>query len=270
MNDLQSVLARKPLGLVFDIDGTLSPIVSVPAEARLYPGTLDLLRQAAVYAQVAILTGRGIEDGAAMVNLEGLTYIGSHGNEWSDGLPTTHPVTVSAEAVQHREAVSQLLDLAERNLGQLPGLLIERKRVGGAIHYRQTADQERTRQLLLEMLSEPARERQLLLREGKKVIEIKSASAMDKGRALRRLAEQWKLQGLLFAGDDRTDLDAVQELALLQQTGIAAVAIAVQHPDTPAGLLEQADLVVQGVPGMIQLLGTLVADLRRLAAGASN
>ncbi len=103
---LWTVLARRPLGIALDIDGTLSPIALTPEEARLYPGVVDLLEQARDHAgvHVAIMTGRGIEDGAAKVNIDDLTYTGTHGLEWSDGLPWLHPVQVAQEALVYAEA----------------------------------------------------------------------------------------------------------------------------------------------------------------------
>ncbi len=80
---IQTVLSRRPLGLVFDIDGTLSPIAPTPGEAQLYPGVASLLEQARERAHVAIMTGRALDDGAAMVNVDDITYIGSHGLEWA-------------------------------------------------------------------------------------------------------------------------------------------------------------------------------------------
>src|SRR6184192_3474944 len=121
--DLYTVLSRRPLGLVFDIDGTLSPIAPTPAEAHLYPDVAALLEQARRYAHVAIITGRAVEDGAAMVQVEGLTYIGTHGLEWCDGLPTSHPVQLLPEALPYVEPGKQLLDIAEQQLAGLPGLL---------------------------------------------------------------------------------------------------------------------------------------------------
>ena len=71
--NLRTVLAQRPLGLAFDIDGTLSPIAPTPDEAKIYLDVLPLLEQAQKYAHIAILTGRSIDDGASMVNLDGLT-----------------------------------------------------------------------------------------------------------------------------------------------------------------------------------------------------
>ncbi|HLZ56824.1 MAG TPA: trehalose-phosphatase, partial [Ktedonosporobacter sp.] len=99
--NLERVLAQKPLGLAFDFDGTLSPIAPTPEEARLYPGVADLLHRAQKHARVAILTGREIEDGARKINLDGLTYIGEHGLAWSDGLPWQLPVHVAPNALEY-------------------------------------------------------------------------------------------------------------------------------------------------------------------------
>jgi trehalose 6-phosphate phosphatase len=261
MIDLHTILLQQPLGLVFDIDGTLSPIAPTPAEARLHPGVCALLEKAAQYAHVAIMTGRSIEDGAAMVNVEGLTYVGNHGAEWSTGLPSTHQVQFSPETMAYIEPAAQILDLAEKKLSHIPGLIIDRKRMGGAVHYRQTADNEQTRLLILDTLSEPTEARHLQLSEGKKVIEIKPTLVMNKGVALRRLVQQYNFQGVIFAGDDRTDLDAILEIGHLKQEGIAAASIVVQHHDTLSALLENADVIVQEVDGMVQLLRNLVEHL---------
>src|SRR5258708_15644087 len=112
--DLQTVLVQRPLGLVFDIDGTLSPLAPTPDLARLYPGVVPLLERASKYVHVAIMTGRAIDDGAAMVNVDGLTYIGTHGLEWSDGLPWLHPVHVVPEALDYYHPAKYFLNLPNK------------------------------------------------------------------------------------------------------------------------------------------------------------
>jgi trehalose 6-phosphate phosphatase len=256
--DLYALLSHKPLGLVFDIDGTLSPIAPTPAEAHLYPGVASLLEQARQHAHVAIITGRTVEDGAAMVNVEGLTYIGEHGLEWCDGLPATHPVHLLPEALPYVEPGKSLLDLAEQHLSGLSGIIVERKRVGGAIHYRLCEHPEQARERIFSLLSEPAQQLNLRLSEGKRVVEVRTPLDIDKGQALRRFVQRFGLQGICFAGDDRTDLDAVREIGRLRQDGIAALAVVVQHVDTLPSLLEHADSVVQEVEGMVELLREMV------------
>lgn len=259
--NLQTVLSQKPLGLVFDIDGTLSPIAPTSDAARLYPGVASLLERASEYAHVAIMTGREIENGAALVNVDGLTYIGTHGLEWSDGLPSLHPVEIVPEALAYVEPGKYLLDLVEEQLPELPGVIVQRKRFGGSIHYRLAPDAAYTRQKILSILEEPARRVNMRLSEGKRIVEVRVPLQVDKGQALRRFVQRFELRGVVFAGDDRTDLDAVLEIVRLRQEGTAALAIIVQHADTLPALLENGDMVVQGVEGMALLLREIVDSL---------
>lgn len=259
---IQTVLSQRPLGLAFDIDGTLSPIAPTPDEAQLYPGVASLLEQAREHAHVAIMTGRALDDGAAMVNVDDITYIGSHGLEWSDGLPASHPVRVAPEAFAYLEPGKALLDLAERDLATLPGIIVERKCIGGTIHYRLCPDPEQARRAILSLLEEPARRANMRLDEEKRAIGVRTPLDINKGQALLWFMLRFGLRGMLFAGDDHTDLDAVLEIERLRQHGMAALAIAVQHNDTPRELLAHADITVHGVAGMVELLRKIVASLQ--------
>ena len=259
--NLETVLTQRPLGLALDFDGTLSPIASTPEAARLYPGVTDLLQRAQKHAHIAILTGREIEDGAWKVNLDGLTYIGEHGLTWSDGLPWQHPVSIAPGASEYIFPGTYLLDLAAARQAEMPGIIVQRKRVGGSIHYRLAPDKEQTRQKLLGLLTESAQRVNMLLKEGKQIIEIRPPLAINKGIALRQFAQRNELRGLIFAGDDLTDLDAMLEIPELRQQGLAALAIAARHHDTPPELLQHADIVVDEVPGMVALLREIVEFL---------
>ena len=259
--NLDTVLAQRPLGLAFDFDGTLSPIAPTPEEAHLYPGVSELLQRAQKYARVAVLTGREIEDVARKINLDGLTYIGEHGLAWSDGLPWLHPVYIVPDALEYISSGTYLLDLVEARQAELPGIIVQRKRVGGSIHYRLAPDKERTRRKLLELLAEPARRVNMQVSEGKRVVEIRPPLAIHKGMAVREFAQRNELRGLVFAGDDLTDLDAIMEIPELRRQGLAALAIAARHHDTPPALLQHADMVVDEVPGMVALLHDIVEIL---------
>ena len=263
--DIQTVLAQRPFGMALDIDGTLSPIAPTPDEARIYPGVLSLLERAKKHTHVAILTGRSIDDGAGMLNIDGLTYIGTHGLEWSEGLPWLHPVEIIPEALNYYEPGKYLLDLVEQHLSELPGVIVQRKRIGGSIHYRLAPDPTETRQKLLSLLKQPARQVNMSLSEGKLIIEIRVPLPIHKGLALRQFVRRYGLNAIVFAGDDRTDLDAVTEIARMRKEGIAALSIVVQHHDTLPELLAQADIVVQEVPGMVELLREMVEILGKKA-----
>lgn len=258
---LPTVLAQSPCGLAFDIDGTLSPIAPTPDEASIYPGVLPLLEQAQKYAHIAILTGRSIDDGASKINLDGLTYIGTHGLEWSEGLPWLHPVEITPEVLNYYEQGKYLLDLVEQHLSELPGVIVQRKRIGGSIHYRLALDPVETRQKLLSLLEQPAQQVNMSLSEGKLIVEIRVPLPVHKGQAVRQFVQRYNLNAIVFAGDDRTDLDAVTEMIRMRKEGIAALSIVVQHHDTLPELLAQADIVVQEVPGMVELLREMVRIL---------
>ena len=259
--DLRTVLAQRPVGMALDIDGTLSPIAPTPDEARIYPGVLSLLEQAKKYAHIAILTGRSIDDGASMVNLDGLTYIGTHGLEWSEGLPWLHPVEIIPEALNYYKPGKYLLDLVEQHLSELPGVIVQRKRIGGTIHYRLAPDPVETRQKLLSLLGQSAQQANMRLSEGKFALEIRVPLPVHKGWAIREFVERYGLSAIVFAGDDRTDLDAVIEITRMRKEGIAALSIVVEHHDTLPELLAQADIVVQEVAGMVELLREMVTIL---------
>jgi trehalose 6-phosphate phosphatase len=103
------------------------------------------------------------------------------------------------------------------------------------------------------------------LSEGKRAIEVRVPLHINKGHALRRFVQRYKLQGVLFAGDDRTDIDALLEIERLRLEGVKAAGVAVQHTDTLAELLAHADIIVQEVEGMVELLRKIVEELEQLA-----
>jgi trehalose 6-phosphate phosphatase len=260
--NLQTVLAQRPLGLVFDIDGTLSPYVPDPQKAQLYPGVASLLQQAQEHAHVAILTSRALNDGAAMVNVDKLTYIGTYGAEWSDGLPWKHPIQVMPEAQAYIEPSRYLLDLVEEELSGLPEIILERKLLGGAIHYYHCPDPKQARQMILSVLEEPVRQANMHFGEGKWTIEVKPPIPEEKGRAVRRFVQHFGLQGIVFAGDDLPDLSAFIEIGRFRKEGVVGLSVLVQHVHTVPTLVEHADIVVQEVEGMVELLHKMVYLLR--------
>jgi trehalose 6-phosphate phosphatase len=256
-----SVLSAYPLGLVFDIDGTLCPISSAPDTAQLWPGVAEDLMRASHHAHIATLTGRGAQDGARIVNVEGLTYSSIHGLEWSSGLPTAETVHLLPEAEIYAEPGKQLFDLLEQYQEELPGVILLRKSVGGSVIYQPSSAPEQARAQILALLEEPARDRGMRLDENTGLIEILAPLPINKGEALRRYVHQHKLQGVIFAGDDRLDLDAILEIKRLRQEGIAALSIVVQHTYTLPAMLEHGDIIVNDVEGMAEQLRAIVLQL---------
>jgi len=123
-------------------DGTLTPIVPNPDEAWV-PGALreDLRALArAPGVDLGIVSGRDLVDVRDRVGVMEAIYAGSHGLEIEGpGLRFLHP---EAEA-QRGDLVSMSVTLSLR-AGAVPGMRVELKRFGVAIHYRHVdADQRR-------------------------------------------------------------------------------------------------------------------------------
>ena len=257
------VLRQKPSAVVTDIDGTISAIAPTPAEAMVDPGaTAALALLVERLAAVAVVSGRAPQDGAAMVGLPELIYVGNHGLERiARGTPWTHPVAAAAQPAI--AAALAEIESAARAEGDVPWLLIENKGVTGTIHYRLAPDQTAAA-ALLEPLARAAAERHgLRLTLGRMIFEVRPALAVNKGTAIRDLAQDLALRGIVFFGDDVTDVDAFRALRELREAGEAAtLRVGVLGPDTSPAVLAEIDISVSGVPACA---ATLIALAARLA-----
>jgi trehalose 6-phosphate phosphatase len=84
---------------------------------------------------------------------------------------------------------------------------------------------------------------------------------VDKGQAVRDLVLSSRVRTALFGGDDVTDLDGFAALATLVEEGTLdqAVRVGVRSDEGPPEILEQADLVVDGIEGFQRVLAELDA-----------
>jgi trehalose 6-phosphate phosphatase len=82
---------------------------------------------------------------------------------------------------------------------------------------------------------------------------------VDKGQAVRDLTLRLRAASALYGGDDATDLDAFDALEALTGSGEleSRVLVGVRSDEGPAGIVERADLVVDGVDGFIRVLSAL-------------
>jgi trehalose 6-phosphate phosphatase len=96
---------------------------------------------------------------------------------------------------------------------------------------------------------------------GRKVLEVRPPVAMDKGVGVRNLLRDTDIAHAMYAGDDATDLDAFRALAELAADGRlrTAVRVGVRSDEGPAEIEREADLLVDGPPGMYRLLESLLA-----------
>jgi trehalose-phosphatase len=243
---------------LFDVDGTLAPIVGDPGDSAVPAETSAALRElAARFALVGCVSGRRAADARRLVGVEELVYVGNHGLELlapGEEEAELDPV-VAPNPLAAREFVG--------GLGALPGgagLRVEDKGPIQALHWRGAPD-EREAELQAQGIAEGARGAGLEPRFGRKVLELWPVAGIDKGTAVRRLLGRPDLGLALFAGDDRTDLDAFRALRALVAEGElrATVCIGIASDEAPPELLREADAVLRGPGELVDLLRSLAA-----------
>lgn len=207
------------LSVFFDFDGTLSPIVSRPAQAGLPGPTKFLLRRIAGMSscRVAIVSGRAIEDIKKKVGLKGVVYVGNHGLQIA-GPGARHTVRLN---VGYRTAVGLLRPMIAEAVRKYRGVLIEDKGCTLSVHYRRVSAGQRraVRNAVDRIVCSYGSGRLIRIRHGKMVVEIRPAAGWDKGSAVRWLIKRWGAMDTgvasvpLYCGDDSTDEDAFRALA---------------------------------------------------------
>jgi trehalose 6-phosphate phosphatase len=253
-DSIQPARRRDPLGAVrsaapragifLDFDGTLAPIVPHPEAARLVTGARPVLRRvAAAYGLVAVVSGRPTDDLKPRIGVPGVECVGLY------GLDATPPTSAL------RDAVPQAALIAD----PIPGVWVEDKGATVAVHYRQAANRAAARAVLRVQLEEVAASSALVLGEGKMVFELFAAGALGKGTVVQHMALRHGLEALMVAGDDLADLDSFHAARRLRTGGRSAVTVAVTGPESPASLLREADVKVEGPIGLVELLRGLLS-----------
>lgn len=199
MIDLDSLTSSgQPLAFFFDLDGTLAELQPRPEQVFIPAETLAALEQLARHHGVAVVSGRPLAEIDGFTKPLQLPAAGVHGAEWRDPQGEIHRVTLDAAVL------AQVGARLEAALADHPDLLLERKSVAFALHYRQAPDKEALVRELAEGIA--ADHPEFKLQPGKCVFELKPAAA-SKGEAIARFLELEPFAGCLpvFLGDDRTD-----------------------------------------------------------------
>ena len=207
---------RRP-ALFLDYDGTLSPIVARPELATLPAATRELLRDLAGRLPVVVISGRGREDVAALVGLEGLAYAGSHGFDIAGPPPAAGARQLRLEVGEGvPEKIDRAAERVRRDLAGIAGVFVEPKRFAASVHFR-LADERDVPLIERAVDAAIAAEPGLRKGHGKKLFELRPDLDWDKGKALLWLLDALDLDRPdvlpLYLGDDLTDEDAFRAIA---------------------------------------------------------
>jgi len=206
-------LAAAPHWLVcFDFDGTLTPIVSHPDQAQLCDGTRDKLRTLAAHpgVDVAIVSGRALEDLSRRVAIPGLILAGNHGLE----IVGRDIVFLEPTAIALRAELQALASLIERDLRAIPGAHLENKKLTLSVHFRQAAVEHHEEIRRIVQGHAALHDGRIVITPGSMVWEVRPRVDWHKGAAVNWIRRHvgGPSSVVLYVGDDRTDEDAFRAL----------------------------------------------------------
>jgi trehalose 6-phosphate phosphatase len=223
MHDIRSTLLTSPewlranaeqWALFIDIDGTLLEMAPTPDAVAVPPGLVPILGGLAQTfgGAVALSTGRRVADADRLFAPLKLVTSGVHGTEVrsspDSGISMLMP-PVSAGLLREVKDVARMS----------PGILVETKGAGVAVHYRKVPELRPVLEIELGKIA--ARRDTIVLRPGRRVLEI-IPKGYSKGAGLAWLMRLSPFQGRrpIMIGDDHGDESALQMARNLGGAGL--------------------------------------------------
>jgi trehalose 6-phosphate phosphatase len=251
---LQGLFDYERIGLISDMDGTLSPIVPVPSDAAPTDRNRDLLQQLNQHlALVAVVSGRAADDVRERVGLPDLVYAGNHGLErWRDG-----NVEVAPAVEPYLKNLQAAIDDIKQAMPD--GMWIEDKGATLSLHYRDTTNPPKTANAFQPQLEDIADTHDLKVFRGRMIFELRPPLDMNKGTVFKQLVDEHNLAAALYIGDDTTDADALKMAQhMRQEKSCYSLAIGVESDETPDPVRNNADMMTRGVDDVEELLAWLL------------
>ena len=206
---IRQIAGTEHLLVAMDFDGTMAPIVGHADDARPLP------RSAAAFAGLAVLprTTTALISGRALASLRAVAsppvntlLIGSHGAEAWLGPGSTGLTLDSGQKALLAEVRAVLEDIVR----EAPGTMLEDKPAGVVLHTRLASD-DVADDAVAAARSVLQDRKGVFLKDGKRVLETSVVNA-SKGEGVTFLRQITGATGVLFAGDDTTDEDALARL----------------------------------------------------------
>lgn len=206
---IRQIAGTEHLLVAMDFDGTMAPIVGHADDARPLP------RSAAAFAGLAVLprTTTALISGRALASLRAVAsppvntlLIGSHGAEAWLG-PGSTGLTLDPE---QKARLAEVRTVLEDIVKEAPGTMLEDKPAGVVLHTRLASD-DVADDAVAAARSVLQDRKGVFLKDGKRVLETSVVNA-SKGEGVTFLRQITGATGVLFAGDDTTDEDALARL----------------------------------------------------------
>jgi len=192
--------------LFLDLDGTIAPLRASPEDVRPDAVLTALLRRARerLAGRLAIVSGRTVESVDAIVEGACTAVAGVHGLQRR----TAAGEMLSATAHPRIRHASEMMVAFARGH---PGLLVEHKEQGAALHYRGAPSAEAA---VMEFVRRLADAEALAIQPGHMVMELRTPGP-DKGAAVSAFMTEVPFRGTvpIYVGDDMTDEPAFAEAA---------------------------------------------------------
>ena len=256
---LEPVIDSKKLAGIFsDFDGTLAEFVVDP-RAVIVSDPLQALFDdlPLLYALVAIVSARDARQLAEKVHARSVVLAGQNGAQerLPDGSYTIDPEL--APWIVRASAWARALLMAGP-LWRLLGMTVEGKLTTVSLHYR-AARWIGLSEALCRLVGWVARRRGFAPVLSQMELEIKPAVSMDKGEWVKRTVVATGLKMAVYIGDGANDLAAFAAIRDLVKTGVLThgVCFAVDGEETPRTVLDAADAVLPGIPGVTRVLEML-------------
>jgi trehalose 6-phosphate phosphatase len=180
---------------------------------------------------------------------------GHYGRERWDGR-SRH--VVAPPAPPTIEAARQGLPELVASLG-LPGVRIEDKGSALAVHTRQSPDPAAALAAVRVPVTGFAAAHDLAVEPGRYVIELRPPG-MDKGTTLGAHVAAVRARAVMYTGDDLGDLSAFATVDALRSDGVAGLKVCSGSAEA-VEVAGQADLVVDGPDGVMDLLDQLIDEI---------
>src|SRR3989344_9544690 len=208
--NIKNKLKKHNFVLLLDFDLTLSPLAKNPAKAILPDDTRILLKKLLKYINIAVITGRTIDDIKKRIKINNITYIGNHGLEYGVGgvIGSTQLSIGSKKGL--KDIKKKFLDIKRK----YSCVLVEDKKLGLALHYRLLLSQDKFAFMAdIKKIQTEIKNYGLRGILYKKTLEVRPKTKEDKGTASLFILKRFNnSKQVIYIGDGKTDEDAFRAL----------------------------------------------------------